>query len=59
MRRCFVALLVPLLAAFGALAGSATGSIPDRQTSHGLVVGPDDGGHLDQHGPTSGHLPPS
>jgi hypothetical protein len=62
MRRCFVALLVPCLAAFGALAGSATaslGGIPDRQTSHGLVVGPDDGGHLDQHGPTSGHLPPS
>jgi hypothetical protein len=59
MRRCFVALLVPFLAAFGALAGSATGSIPDRQTSHGLVVGPDDGGHLNQHGPTSGHLPPS
>src|SRR5918992_1411014 len=34
----------------------------DRQISHGLRVGPDDGGgksHLDQHGPTTGHLPGS
>jgi hypothetical protein len=77
MRRCCVALLVPALIAFAAFAGSATAhhkrakdsagsmqqsSVPDRQISHGLVVGPDDGGaknHLDQHGPTTGHLPPS
>jgi hypothetical protein len=79
MRRCSVALLVPLVVAFAAFAGSATGSddrardsgsstqlssggVPDRQISHGLVAGPDDGGaknHLDQHGPSTGHLPAS
>ena len=61
MRRCFVALLVPLLIASAALVGSAIASHnpPDRQISHGSAVGPDDGGaknHLDQHGPSSGHL---
>jgi hypothetical protein len=76
MRRCSVALLVPLLIAFAAFAGSATahhnqakdsagltslstGPFPDSQISHGLVTGPDDGGgksHLDQHGPSTGHL---
>lgn len=40
----------------------SSGGPPDRQISHGLVVGPDDGGaknHLDQHGPSTGHLPAS
>ncbi|MGH3370908.1 MAG: hypothetical protein ACRDPR_13010, partial [Nocardioidaceae bacterium] len=40
----------------------SSGGAPDRQISHGLAVGPDDGGaksHLDQHGPTTGHLPAS
>src|SRR5918996_2584885 len=61
MRRPLVALLVPVLAASAALAGSAAAS-DHRQISHGLVAGPDDGGgksHLDQHGPSSGHLPAS
>jgi hypothetical protein len=61
MRRSLVALLVTVLAASAALAGSAAAS-DHRQISHGLVGGPDDGGgksHLDQHGPSSGHLPAS
>jgi hypothetical protein len=50
MRRSFVALLVPVLLAFAALAGSAA-------ASHDRDGGPDS--HLDQHGPSSGHLPAS
>jgi hypothetical protein len=40
----------------------SSGGPLDRQISHGVAVGPDEGGaksHLGQHGPTSGHLPPS
>jgi hypothetical protein len=79
MRRNSVALLVPFLIAFAALASPASafhrrasegaslmqlssGGPLERQISHGLAVGPDDGGaknHLGQHGPTTGHLPGS
>ncbi|HZA75165.1 MAG TPA: hypothetical protein VE623_02115, partial [Acidimicrobiales bacterium] len=43
-------------------AGATSGTEPDRQISHGSEVGPDDGAaknHLDQHGPSTGHLPGS
>jgi hypothetical protein len=72
MRRYCVALLLPVLVLFTALAGSALAqqprgagkhapltAAPDRPINHGLVVGPDDGGgksHLRQHGPATGHL---
>jgi hypothetical protein len=78
MRRYSVALFVPFLVALAAFAGPAianhqraadaagfsqtSGGPPDRPISHGLTVGPDDGGgksHLDQHGPLTGHLPGS
>ena len=78
MRRYSVALLVPFIVTLAAVAGPAIGNHtraadtegfsqtssgpPDRPISHGLTVGPDDGGgksHLYQHGPLTGHLPGS
>ena len=50
MRRFFVAVLVSVLVAFAALAGPAA-------ASHDRDGGPDR--HLDQHGPSTGHLPAS
>jgi hypothetical protein len=41
---------------------AASRAASDRLISHGLTFGADDGGgksHLAQHGPTTGHLPPS
>jgi hypothetical protein len=60
MRRTFVAVAASLLLFVGsASAGAGDLPAPERQISHGSEIGPDDGAsknHLDQHGPSTGHL---
>lgn len=64
MRRRTLPVLIACLGLIvGPTAADATSEAnPNRQISHGLATGPDDGGaknHLDQHGPGTGHLPGS
>jgi hypothetical protein len=63
MRRALFSVITGLMLIVGSVSADATDlPEPDRQISHGSAVGPDDGGgknHLDQHGPSSGHLPGS
>jgi hypothetical protein len=63
MRRALLCVIAGLALVVGSTSVGATAvSDPDRQISHGSEVGPDDGAaknHLDQHGPSTGHLPGS
>src|SRR5919106_2942474 len=63
MRRTLFSVIAGLALIVGSTsAGATSGTEPDRQISHGSEVGPDDGAaknHLDQHGPSTGHLPGS
>ena len=62
MGRAVFALTFALVLVVGFVPANAVTDPPDRQISHGAGVGPDDGAaknHLDQHGPSTGHLPAS
>lgn len=62
MRRAVFALTFALVLVLGLAPANAVYDARGRQISHGAAVGPDDGAaknHLDQHGPSSGHLPGS
>lgn len=62
MRRAVFVLTFALVLVVGFVPANAVTDPPERQISHGADVGPDDGAaknHLDQHGPSSGHLPAS